>query len=135
MLTKTLQVANENVSEQKKGFSSQVGENIGYEKGAKMVKNYHDQNNDQVSSHFIGRDMIEAILDQPGVVGITMLAGVDKFGAPQPVLVGVNADGDYVLNITSVDESGEISRKKGLVTAGVRYPGPNPAPKEEAWYA
>ena len=133
MLDTGLYAAKAKAAEQKTTFSPQAGEEIGYEKGAKMVKNYYDKNDEEVSSHFIGRNMIEAILDQPGVVGITMLAGLDKFGAPQPVLVGVNAMGDYVINITTVGDNGELSKQKGIVATGVRSPGTNPPPKEDYW--
>lgn len=104
-------------------FSMQAGENIGYEKGARLAKNYYDQNNEQVSEHFIGREMIEALLAQPGAVGINIIAGADKKGNLKPVLVGVNAHGSYILNITSVDGQGELKKEKGIVATTVISPG------------
>lgn len=111
------------VKEQSKKISTQAGEEIGYEKGAKMVKNFVDQNNEQLSAHFIGRDMIESILAQPGAVGITILQGLDKAGQPSPVVVGVNADGNYLLNVTTVAANGELTKQKGIVATGVMSPG------------
>lgn len=110
------------VFEQQKSFSSKAGEVIGYEKGAKMVKNYFDKNK-EIISHFMGRDTIESILSQPGVVGITMFSGIDQNGNPKPILVGVDAKGNYVLNITSVGINGELTKQKGVVAIGIISPG------------
>jgi hypothetical protein len=111
------------VIEQKKSFSPQAGEEIGYEKGAKMVKNYCDRNNEEMNSHFIGRDIIEAILAQPGATGITILPGLDTLGNAQPVLVGVNANGNYISNVTSVGANGQLKKQQGIVATGVISPG------------
>ena len=116
----------ESVVEQNKPFSAKTGEVIGYEKGAKMVKNYYDKTRN-TESHFIGRDMIESILAQPGAEGITVLYGVDEKGAQKPVLVGVNAEGNFILNFTTVDATGELSKQRGVITmGGVRSGGTQP---------
>src|SRR4051812_9455000 len=111
------------VNAQENNFSTEAGQIIGYEKGAKMVKKYYDENNEELASHFIGRSMIEAILNQPGTVGISILAGLNQHGASEPVLVGVNAQGNYILNVTSVDMTGEMKKQKGIVAVGVISPG------------
>jgi hypothetical protein len=110
-------------TEQKLNFSCQAGEEIGYEKGAKMVKTHFDQNNEEMNHHFIGRDIIEAILAQPGATGITILPGIDQQGNAQPVLVGVNASGNYILNVTSVGPNGQLNKQQGIVATGVISPG------------
>lgn len=114
------------LKELEKGFSAQAGEIIGYERGAKMVKNHYDQNDEQISEHFIGREMLEAILAQPGAVGITILSGVNEAGLSQPVLVGVNAQGNYIVNVTSVNAQGEMKKQKGIVATAVIAPGVPP---------
>jgi hypothetical protein len=108
------------VIEQKKGFNANVGEDIGYELGAKMIKTYFDQNPDDVLAHFMGRNMIEAILAQPGVVGIRMFHAVNDLGIKQLVLVGVDSKGNNVLNYTEVGENGEMIKKKGIVADRAR---------------
>lgn len=132
MLQTKLHPAKTTATEQKM-YSSGTGEDIGYEQGAKMIKNYHDHN-DVVESHFLGRDMIEAILDQPGVVGITVFNGLDELGLPKPILVGVNSKGDFVLNITTVGDNGELLKQKGMVAVGVRSPGTKPPYVEESYW-
>jgi hypothetical protein len=111
------------VKAQENNFTTEAGQIIGYEKGAKMVKRHFDENNEELNSHFIGRDMIEAILKQPGTVGISILPGLNKDGASEPVLVGVDAQGNYILDVTTVDMSGEMKKQKGIVAVGVISPG------------
>lgn len=120
MEQKELYVVKGKVYEQKKGYSTETGEDIGYEKGAKMIKNYYDQNPDDALAHFIGRDMIEKLLAQPDVAGIRMFYAQNELGLRQLVLTGTDATGKNVLEYTNVEENGEIVKKKGLVVGGVR---------------
>ncbi|HEX8278016.1 MAG TPA: hypothetical protein VF540_04945, partial [Segetibacter sp.] len=106
------------VKEQKKDVSAHAEEIIGYEKGAKMIKNYYDQNDEQITEHFVSKETIEAILAQPGAVGMTILSGLNEAGLPQPVLVGVNGQGHYILGVTSVGPNGEMNKQKGIVAGG-----------------
>jgi hypothetical protein len=136
-----LYVVKGRVFEQKKGYSSAVGEDIGYEKGAKMIKNYFDQNQDDVLAHFMGRDIIDNILAQPGVVGIRMFYALNELGLRQLVLVGVDSDGKNILNYSQVADNGEIIKNKGIVAGGVRscppYCGDSPMPEQPItlnWY-
>ncbi len=108
------------VIEQKKGYSAEVGEDIGYEKGAKMIKNYYDQNQDDVLAHFMGRNLIEAILAQPGAVGIRMFHALNEIGIKQLVLVGVDATGNNITNYTTIGDNGELIKHKGIVADKTR---------------
>ncbi|HSU51603.1 MAG TPA: hypothetical protein VLJ41_13455 [Segetibacter sp.] len=110
--------ANSSLIEQKSIFTPHSGQDIGYEKGAKMVKRYFDQNDEEISANFLGRNIIEAILAQPGAVGITVITGINELGQPTPVLVGVNSKGDYILNVTTVGANGQLSKEKGIVAGG-----------------
>ena len=123
-----LTVAKARVAEQKSNLYATAGEEVGYETGAKMVKNYYDKNNRTTATSFLGKDMLESILAQPGAVGISVLNGLNEQGQPQPVVVAVNAKGDYILNITTVDVRGGISRQKGIVAIGVMSPGKETTP-------
>lgn len=115
-----LYVVKGKVYEQKKGYSANIGEDIGYEKGAKMIKAHYDQNPDDAMAHFMGRDIIEQILAQPGVVGIRMFYAQNELGLRQLVLAGTDATGKNVLEYTTVGDNGEISKNKGIVASGVR---------------
>lgn len=115
-----LYVVKGKVYQQKKGFSPQIGEDIGYEKGAKMIKNYHDQHSDDALAHFMGRDMLEKILAQPNVAGIRMFYALNELGLKQLVLVGCDDKGNNILDYSTVGDDGEIVKNKGIVAGGVR---------------
>lgn len=115
-----LYVVKGKVYEQKKGYSPETGEDIGYEKGAKMIKTNYDQNPDDVLAHFIGRNIIEKILAQPGVTGIRMFYAVNDLGLRQLVMVGTDAEGNNILNFSKISDNGEIIKNKGIVAGGVR---------------
>jgi hypothetical protein len=138
MMDTELYVVKGKVYEQKKGYSAETGADIGYEKGAKMIKSYYDQNPDDVLAHFMGRNMIEAILAQPGVIGIRMFHAINEVGMRQLVLVGVDAKGNNVLNFTTIGENGEMIKKKGIVADKLRncppYCGTDPL-LTEGWFA
>jgi hypothetical protein len=120
MMDTELYVVKGKVYQQKKGYSAEIGEDIGYEKGAKMIKSYYDQNQDDVLAHFMGRNTIEAILNQPGVVGIRMFYALNELGLRQLVLVGVDAQGNNVLQFNTVGKDGIMAPQKGIVAGGVR---------------
>lgn len=120
MMDTELFVVKGKVYEQKKGYSAQVGENIGYEKGAKMAKANYDQNPDDAIAHFIGRDIVEGILAQPGVVGIRMFHAQNELGLRQLVLVGTDAKGSNILEYSTIGDDGQIEKSKGIVAGGVR---------------
>ena len=78
--------------------------------------------------------MLEAILNQPGAVGVNIFYGIDKEGNNTPVLVGVNAKGDHLINITTVGASGELVKQKGIVATGVLSTGTGPHSVDEGWF-
>lgn len=128
------------VIEQSKSFSPEVGEDIGYELGSKMIKTYFDQNQDDVLASFMGRNMIEAILAQPGVTGIRMFNAINDLGIRQLVLVGVDAQGNNVLNYTTVGDNGEVLKKKGIVADRSRLCPPfcgdsDDTSRDSGWYS
>jgi hypothetical protein len=137
-MQKELIVIKGKVIEQNKSFSPEVGEDIGYELGAKMIKTYFDQNQDDVLASFMGRNMIEAILAQPGVTGIRMFNAINDLGIRQLVLVGVDANGNNVLNYTTVGDNGELIKKKGIVADRSRlcppFCGEATETKDSGWY-
>jgi hypothetical protein len=120
MTNTELYVVKGKVYEQKKGYSTKVGEDIGYEKGAKMIKTNFDQNPDDILAHYVGRDIIEAILAQPDVTGLRMFYATNELGLRQLVLVGADETGKNVLNYNAVGDDGEIIKKKGIVAGCLR---------------
>jgi hypothetical protein len=132
-----LYVVKGKVYEQKKGYSTQVGEDIGYEKGAKMIKRHYDQNQDDIIAHFMGRDIIEGLLAQPGVTGIRMFYALNEVGLRQLVLVGTDINGNNILDYATVGDDGEILKNKGIVAGNVRscppYCGGSTETQQSGW--
>ncbi len=114
-MQKELIVVKGRVIEQKKAYVPELGEDIGYEAGAKMIKNWFDQNPDDVLAYFTGRNIIENVLAQPGCVGIRMFNAINDLGIKQLVMVGVDKNGNNILEFTTTGDNGEIIKKKGIV--------------------
>ena len=50
-------------------FCAEVGEDIGFELGMKMVKDYYDATGDKLN-HFVGKNILVKVLNQPDCVGV-----------------------------------------------------------------
>lgn len=110
------------VSEEKK-FNANVGENVGYELGAKMVKDYHDLYKEN-SYQFIGKNIIEQVLAQPDCIGINIIKALNEEGKKTYVIVGVRHDGSPILQFPAVNTQGELLIQDGIVAdRNVEVPG------------
>lgn len=92
-----------------------VGKDIGHEEGYKMVNAYREANPEAVPGHFIGRDILEKILNQPGCVGISFRKGLNESGEEHLVYTGVGEDGKDIFTFSVVTPSGTIELKDGIV--------------------
>jgi len=93
-----------------------IGEEISQELGAKMIKNHHDKYSDQEShSYVIGKNIIEAILAQPGCVGIAFADAINEFGNKTLVYVGVDAKGNGLIELTAVNDHGKLAVTHGMI--------------------
>jgi DhnA family fructose-bisphosphate aldolase class Ia len=95
-------------------LTAQVGEHIGYELGAKMIKDYYDKYNEG-GCHFVGRDIVERILNQPGCIGIKIFKALNESQEKTYVFVGVGHDGELILENTYIDTAGEMRKEEGIV--------------------
>ncbi len=99
----------------KKQDLTKVGEEIGQELGAQMVKDYQAANPNDVKSYVVGRDIINQILAQPGCVGIRFHNAYDEKGVKTLVYVGLDAEGSDITEYTLVDSNGSFDTKKAIV--------------------
>jgi hypothetical protein len=104
----------ETIIREEQPLHANVGEHIGYELGAKMIKDYFDKYQES-GSQFVGRNILEQILAQPGCIGIQIYKGLNETGQKSYVLTGVNKDGHPILEITAVNPNGEIKKEEGIV--------------------
>ena len=92
-----------------------VGEEISHELGAKMVKDFQDQNPVDSIGNYIGRNIIEKILAQPGCVGIRFYNAINEVGRKTLVYVGVDANDDLITESVAINATGELVKEKGIV--------------------
>jgi hypothetical protein len=109
------------LSEEKK-LNPEVGEHIGYELGAKMVKDYTDTYN-EFGSQFIGKNIILEILSQPGCIGIKIFNALNESKQKTYVLTGVDEKGNPILDYTIVNPYGEIKNTEGIVADRIERDG------------
>lgn len=122
------------IAENTSVFKSSVGEHIGYEAGAKMVKTYYDAHPDQAYSHFVGRDIIEKILAQPGCAGLGIYPGYNEAGVRQLVFIGVDAEGKQILSYPVIDTNGAIKNAVGLVVDKIISPDIDTDSVDWSWF-
>ena len=70
---------------------AEVGEDIGLAEGIKLVKAFTEANPDATKGYYIGRNIIDQILAQPGCVGINFRKCLTELNQEHLVYTGVDA--------------------------------------------
>jgi len=109
---------------------SAIGEEVGYELGAQMVKDYQIANPQDVQSYVIGRDIIDQILSQPGCTGIQFFNAYNESGEKTLVYVGLDANGKRIMEYTCINTQGDLFVKNGIVADRVYRPSTTTTPLE-----
>lgn len=91
-----------------------IGENIGLEEGVELVQAFKQANPEAVQGYFIGRNILDEILSQPGAAGIRFRKCLYE-GKESLVYTGVDAQGEDILEYTVVTSTGDIVKKEGIV--------------------
>ncbi len=94
---------------------AEVGEAISHELAAKMVKDFHDAQSEEVPDFIIGKNIISQVLSQPGCVGIKFYNALNESGVRTLVYVGVDVNGNIITEYTGVNEDGKLGRVEALV--------------------
>ena len=94
---------------------AEVGEDIGLAEGAQLVKNFRAANPDATPGYYIGRNIIDQLLNQPGCVGINFRKCVTENNEEHLVYTGVDADGKDILSYSVVTNTGDIEKYDGIV--------------------
>jgi hypothetical protein len=96
------------------GFAT-VGEEISHELAAKMVKDHHDTHSvDESNSYYIGKNIIDQMLAQPGCVGIRFFDAINEAGKKTLVYVGIDAKGKSILEYSTVNDHGKLAVVEGM---------------------
>jgi hypothetical protein len=92
-----------------------IGEQISHELAAKMVKNHHDVHSiDESNSYYIGKNIIEQMLAQPGCVGIRFFDALNESGNKTLVYVGIDSKGKSILEYSTVNDHGKLAVVEGM---------------------
>jgi len=102
-----------------------IGEEIGYELGAQMVKDFQVANPLDVQYYVIGRNIIAQILAQPGCVGIKFYNAYNELGEKTLVYVGIDKNGNALVSYKLVNNEGVLVEEKGIVADKVLPGGPS----------
>jgi hypothetical protein len=101
---------------------AQIGEEIGMQLGAQMVKCYRDAHPTDVQWYMIGREIIEKILAQPGCVGIKFFSAFNEGGQKTLVYVGIDHNAEAIIEYSVVNTQGILTREEGIVADRIRVP-------------
>lgn len=92
-----------------------VGEQISHELAARMVKNHHDAHSvDESNSYYIGKNIIEQMLAQPGCAGIRFFDAINENGQKTLVYVGIDAKGKSIVEFSTVNNHGKLAVVEGM---------------------
>ncbi len=106
-----------------------VGEAIDHTLAATMIKDFQEEFPTEKIGHYIGRDILDTILAQPGCVGIRFYNALNEAGIKTLVYIGVDANEKVITKYTCVNGKGEMVSEEGSV--GDRTGGPQTGLWEE----
>lgn len=92
-----------------------VGEDIGLDEGLRLVRAFREAYPEATPGYYIGRNIIEKILAQPGVVGINFRKCLSENGEEHLVYTGVDEKGEDILAYPVINTSGEMDTEDGIV--------------------
>ncbi len=94
---------------------AQVGKDIGLAEGTKLVQNFREAEPNATPGYYIGRDIIDQILSQPGCVGINFRKCLSQTSEEHLVYTGVDAEGKDILSFSVVTKTGDMETYDGIV--------------------
>src|SRR6266699_6942023 len=94
---------------------AEVGEDIGLAEGAKMIRAFKVANPEATQGYYIGKNIIDQILSQPGCVGINFRKCLSNLNEEHLVYTGVDADGKDILEYSVVTTTGDITTQDAIV--------------------
>lgn len=94
---------------------AEVGEHIGLAAGVEMINAFRDANPDATTGYYIGRNIIEQILAQPGCVGINFRKCLTNMNEEHLVYNAVDANGKDILEYSVVNNTGDIEKQEAIV--------------------
>jgi hypothetical protein len=100
---------------------AEVGEDIGLAEGIQLVKAFKDANPDATPGYYIGRNILEQIMAQPGCVGINFRKCLTNMNEEHLVYTAVNAEGKDILEYTVVTNTGDLVKQDAIVADRIMW--------------
>ena len=94
---------------------AEVGEDIGLSAGKQMVIAFREANPDATTGYYIGRNILDQILAQPGCVGINFRKCLTEINQEHLVYTGVDTEGKDILEFSVVTNTGDLVKQNGIV--------------------
>jgi hypothetical protein len=73
-------------------FTGKEAEEFPLDTAAEWTANYRNANPGAVKAHFIGRDLINKMLEQDGCMGLRIYYALDENGNKQLIIVGADQE-------------------------------------------
>ncbi len=94
---------------------AEVGEDIGLSEGIKLVNAFKEANPTATAGYYIGRNILEQIMAQPGCVGINFRKCLTNMNEEHLVYTAVDADGKDILEYSVVTNTGDVVKQDAIV--------------------
>jgi hypothetical protein len=94
---------------------NEIGEDIGLSEGIQLVKAFANANPEATKGYYIGRNILEQIMSQPGCVGINFRKCLTNLNEEHLVYTGVDAEGKDILQFTIVTNTGDLKTTDAIV--------------------
>src|SRR5664279_426320 len=100
---------------------AEVGENIGLTEGRQLVNAFRAANPEATKGYYIGRNILEQIMAQPGCVGINFRKCLTNMNEEHLVYTGVDAEGKDILEFLVVTNTGDVVKQDAIVADRTIY--------------
>ncbi len=94
---------------------SKVGEQISHQTAAEFIMNYGKTYATDIRWFCMGKDILMEILNQPGCAGMRFYNGINEKGQKTLVYVGMDKEGNDIIERTAIKENGDIVMEAGVV--------------------
>jgi hypothetical protein len=95
-------------------LSSATGNEITLEVASKKIKSYSETYPTDPTWYFIGREILERIMAQPGCIGIKFYNALYEDGSKNLVYVGIDEAGKTIIEL-AVNAEGQLTKNKGII--------------------
>jgi hypothetical protein len=94
---------------------SKVGGEISHESAHEMIRTWQNANPNENPAYYLGRNIIEKILAQPGCVGMRFYYGINEQGQKTLVYMGMDANGQDIVKQTVVSQNGSMMNEEAIL--------------------